>query len=60
MLVLTRKNGEDVIVGENIVIRVLEARDGRVKLGIEAPRDVTVHRSEVKARLAAEAKVNAA
>ena len=46
MLVLTRRIGENVIIGDNIIIRVLDIA-GQVKLGIEAPKDITVHREEI-------------
>ncbi|MDO4772147.1 MAG: carbon storage regulator [Bacillota bacterium] len=48
MLVLSRKKGESVIINENIEIKIIETREGRIKLGIEAPKDVTVVRKEVK------------
>ena len=47
MLVLSRKAEESVVIGEDIVITVLEVRGDVVRLGISAPREVTVHRSEV-------------
>lgn len=47
MLVLSRKTGEKVQVGENIEIVVLEVAHGRVKLGFAAPRDVHVKRGEI-------------
>jgi carbon storage regulator len=47
MLILTRKSGEQITIGDHIVITVLETKGNQVKLGIEAPRDVTVHRQEV-------------
>ena len=47
MLVLSRKADESVVIGEDIVITVLEVRGDVVRLGIAAPRDVKVHRSEV-------------
>ncbi|WP_255689033.1 carbon storage regulator CsrA [Actinoplanes sp. DH11] len=47
MLVLTRRSGESVMIGDDVVITVLEARGDVVRLGIEAPRDVQVHREEV-------------
>jgi carbon storage regulator len=47
MLVLTRRAGESVMIGDDIVITVLEARGDVIRLGIEAPRDVQVHREEV-------------
>lgn len=47
MLVLTRKKDEVIILNDNIRVVVVEVRGDRVRLGIEAPRDVTVHREEV-------------
>lgn len=47
MLVLTRRAGESVMVGDDVVITVLEARGDVIRLGIQAPRDVQVHREEV-------------
>ena len=47
MLVLSRKKGERILVGDNISIVVVEVKEGRVNLGIEAPKDTTVHRQEV-------------
>lgn len=47
MLVLTRKLDEDIRLGDQIVVRVLAVRDGQVKLGIEAPREMRVLRGEL-------------
>ncbi|MGV3522709.1 MAG: carbon storage regulator CsrA [Candidatus Sericytochromatia bacterium] len=47
MLVLSRKLNESIIIGDQIEVMVLEIRDNHVKLGIRAPRDVSVHRQEV-------------
>ena len=47
MLVLTRKTDQQVVIGPNIVVTVLEIRGNRVRLGIEAPRQVPVLRSEL-------------
>lgn len=54
MLVLTRKLNESIMIGEDIEVMVLDARDGFVKLGIKAPRDIQVHRQEVFAEIRAE------
>lgn len=51
MLVLTRKTEESIRIGNNIVITVLECSNGYTKLGINAPRDVPVHREEVYKRI---------
>jgi carbon storage regulator len=47
MLVLTRKAGETILIGENIRVRVLEARGSQVRIGIEAPDDVKIFREEI-------------
>jgi carbon storage regulator len=47
MLVLSRKKNESIIINDNITITVIEIRGDKVRLGIEAPKDVTVHRREV-------------
>ena len=47
MLVLSRKRNEQIVIGDNIVITVVDIRGDKVRLGIEAPRDVPVHRKEV-------------
>ena len=51
MLILTRRSGEAVIVGDNVRIAVLDIRGNQVRLGVEAPREVTVHREEVYQRI---------
>ena len=47
MLVLNRKIGESIILDDNIEIKILEIQDGRVKIGIEAPKNVSILRKEV-------------
>ena len=47
MLVLTRKKGEKIVIGDNIFLTVIEVKGDQVKLGIDAPREVSVHREEV-------------
>lgn len=51
MLVLSRRIGESVVVGDNIAITILEVRGDIVRVGIEAPREVKVHRAELLAEL---------
>ena len=51
MLVLTRKLGENIRIGDDVKITVLEVRAGQVKLGIEAPPEVKVHREEIYDRI---------
>jgi len=47
MLILTRKLGENIRIGDDIRIVVLDIKGGQVKLGIDAPVDVSVHREEI-------------
>lgn len=47
MLVLSRQRDESIIIGDNIVVTVVDVRGDKVRLGIEAPREVSVHRREV-------------
>jgi len=47
MLVLSRKKDESIIINDHIRVTVVEIRGDKVRLGIEAPKDVTVHRREV-------------
>ncbi len=47
MLILSRKTNEQIVIGDRIVITVVAIRGGNVRLGIEAPDDVPVHRQEV-------------
>jgi carbon storage regulator len=53
MLVLTRRSGESVMIGDDVVITVLEVRGEVVRLGIRAPRDIQVHREEIYLELQA-------
>ena len=47
MLVLSRQRDESIIIGDNIVVTIVDVRGDKVKLGIEAPQNVSVHRREV-------------
>lgn len=47
MLVLTRRLGESITIGDNVRVVVMEIRGNQVRLGIEAPHDLPVHREEV-------------
>ncbi len=47
MLVLSRKKNESVVINDNITIVIVEIRGDKVRLGIEAPKDVPVHRKEI-------------
>ena len=54
MLVLSRKKGESIIIADNIKITVLSIRGPNVRLGIRAPNETPVHRSEVYAAIQSE------
>ncbi|WP_447977046.1 carbon storage regulator CsrA [Candidatus Nitrospira bockiana] len=54
MLVLSRKSGEGITIGPDIRVVVVEIKGGQVRLGIEAPVNVKVHRDEVYARIVEE------
>jgi carbon storage regulator len=47
MLVLTRKKDESIVIRDDIVVMVIEVRGDKVRLGIAAPKDVSVHRREI-------------
>ena len=47
MLVLSRKNNESIVIGDGIVVTIVDIRGDKVRLGIEAPKEVPVHRQEV-------------
>lgn len=59
MLVLTRRRGESVTIGPDIRVVVLGVKSGQVRLGIEAPPAVAVHREEVYARIQEENRLAA-
>jgi carbon storage regulator len=52
MLVLSRRVGESVVVGDDITLTILEVRGDVVRVGIDAPRSVSVHRAELLAEMA--------
>lgn len=47
MLALTRKKDEAIIIDGNIEIRVLDVQDGKVRLGVSAPKEMSIHREEI-------------
>lgn len=51
MLVLTRMDGEEVIIGGNIKVVLLTTKAGKARLGIIAPKDMPVHRKEIQERI---------
>lgn len=58
MLILTRRVGESIIINNDVKISILGAKGNQIRLGIDAPKDVAVHREEVYQRLQEEKKVS--
>lgn len=54
MLILTRRVGETIVIGENVEVTVMEVNGCQVRIGIKAPRDVSIDRNEIRARKDAE------
>lgn len=59
MLILTRKVGETIVINDNIRVTVLQVKGNQVRIGIEAPSEVAVHRQEIHERIKAEAETAA-
>jgi len=51
MLILTRRVGEKILIGDNVSIAVLDVRGNQVRIGIDAPSEVSVHREEIYHRI---------
>ena len=51
MLILTRRVGESLMVGDDVTVTVLGVKGNQVRIGVNAPRDVAVHREEIYARI---------
>ena len=54
MLILTRRVGETIMVGDDVRVTVLDVKGNQVRIGVTAPKDVTVHREEIYKRIKAE------
>ncbi len=54
MLILTRKTGETVMIGDEVTVTVLGVKGNQVRLGVNTPRDVSVHREEIYVRIKGE------
>jgi carbon storage regulator len=54
MLVLSRKRNESIVIGHLFTVTVVEIRGDRVRLGVDAPKDVPVHRGEIEAKIASQ------
>ena len=51
MLILTRKVGESLLIGDDISLTILNVRGNQVKIGVKAPKDISVHREEIYQRI---------
>ena len=51
MLILTRRIGEKLVIDDNVIITIMGAKGNQIRIGIEAPRDVQVHREEIYQRI---------
>jgi carbon storage regulator len=58
MLILTRRVGETLMIGDNVTVTVLGVKGNQVRVGVNAPKEVSVHREEIYMRIQAEKKNN--
>jgi|TARA_B110000971_G_scaffold142533_1_gene145706 carbon storage regulator len=54
MLILTRRVGESLIIGDDIVINILGVKGNQIRIGVNAPKEISVHREEIYNRIQAE------
>lgn len=58
MLILTRRIGETLMIGDDVAVTVLGVKGNQVRLGIDAPKDVAVHREEIYERIRSEGETD--
>jgi len=58
MLILTRRVGESIMIGEEVVVTVLGVKGNQVRIGVNAPKEVSVHREEIYERIKSEGDNN--
>lgn len=51
MLILTRRVGETLVIGDNVKVEILRVKGHQVRIGVDAPKDVSVHREEIYKRI---------
>lgn len=59
MLILTRSAGDATHIGDNITVRILSVKNGQVSIGIDAPKEVSIHRDNIKKKKLPEPEVTA-
>lgn len=60
MLILTRRVGETLMIGDDVTVTVLGVKGNQIRVGVNAPKEVSVHREEIYMRIQAEKKANQA
>lgn len=51
MLILTRRVGETLVIGDNVKVEILRVKGHQVRIGVDAPKDISVHREEIYKRI---------
>lgn len=57
MLILTRKQGESIVIGDDVRVTVLDITGNQIRLGIAAPREISVHREEIHNKIQADSAI---